>query len=187
MTEEAIEAASKGATLASISAVLFGTGEKTTAPALKPWRAAELFESLRDESDRFAEKTGKRPVIFLANMGPIPKHKARAEWSANFFGAGGVEALKNDGFKTAEECADAFEKSGANAAVICSSDDIYRDMAPSVAGLLKEKGAQKVLLAGRPGEQETAYREGGVDEFIFLGCNVYETLRVFREGMEAVK
>ena len=61
-------------------------------------RLAEPFEKLRDASDRALAKTGKRPKIFLANLGTPAEFNARATFAKNFFEAGGIEAVTNDGF-----------------------------------------------------------------------------------------
>jgi methylmalonyl-CoA mutase len=69
-----------------------------TYPPLKPIRLAEPFERLRDMSDRILDQTGARPKIFLANLGTLAEFTARATFAKNFFEAGGIEALTNDGF-----------------------------------------------------------------------------------------
>ena len=44
-------------------------------------------------------KTGARPKIFLANLGTLAEFTARATFAKNFFEAGGIEAVANDGFR----------------------------------------------------------------------------------------
>ena len=61
-------------------------------------RLAEPFEALRDASDRVLAKTGARPKVFLATLGRLPDFTARAMFAKNFYEAGGIEALSNDGF-----------------------------------------------------------------------------------------
>src|SRR5262249_22483843 len=63
-------------------------------------RLAAPFEALRDASDRMLAETGARPKVFLANLGPLSAFIARATFARNFFEAGGIEALTNDGFKS---------------------------------------------------------------------------------------
>ncbi len=38
-------------------------------------------------------------------------------------------------------------------------------------------GARSIVLAGHPGDNEQAWRAAGVDRFIFMKCDVLETLR----------
>lgn len=42
---------------------------------------------------------------------------------------------------------------------------------------LKAAGARCVVLAGNPGANEAAWREAGVDRFIFIKCDVLGVLR----------
>ncbi|HEX2678320.1 MAG TPA: methylmalonyl-CoA mutase family protein, partial [Polyangiales bacterium] len=144
--------------------------------ALPVRRQAEPFEQLRDRADAHAKKSGKRPSVFLANLGAIPQHKARSTFSTGFLNAGGVAALDNDGFATPEAVADAFAASGASFAILCGSDDQYVEWVPKVAPLLQAKGVKEILLAGRPGDHEAAFKAAGVSTFIFMGADVVATL-----------
>ena len=138
---------------------------------------AEPFEELRDASDAWLATQGQRPRAFLVNMGPVSHHTARATYSKNFFEAGGFEVIGSDGFRDAEAACHAFGTSGAKIAVICSSDKLYPDLVPAVATGLKEAGARTVVLAGHPGTHESAWRDAGVDKFIFVKCDVLALLR----------
>ena len=138
---------------------------------------AEPFEELRDAADAWQAKHGRRPRVFLANMGPVAHHTARATYAKNFFETGGFEVISTDGFQDAEAAAAAFGESGATIAVICSSDKLYPEVVPKVAARLKAAGARSVVLAGNPGANEAAWREAGVDRFIYVKCDVLATLQ----------
>lgn len=172
-----VAAAGSGATVGQMAGLVpvDGTPAEMNPLPMRPF--SQPFEQLRDASEQHEAQTGKRPQVFLANMGPVAHHIARANYTGNFFEAGGFEVLTNEGFAKPEQAAEAFKASGAQAAVICSSDKIYEELAADTARALKEAGAQHVLLAGRPGEMEAQLREAGVDMFIFIGCNVLDTLR----------
>jgi methylmalonyl-CoA mutase len=177
-TAALIGAAGEGASIGQLARALWTDGgEAPSIDPLTPQPYAEPFEALRDHSDRFLGQTGHRPAVFLANMGPLAHHTARATYAKNFFEAGGFGVLTNEGFADADAAAQAFASSGANIAVICSSDKLYETMVPDVAPALKDAGARTVVLAGRPGDNEAAYREAGVDRFIYIRCNVLQTLR----------
>ncbi|MCE5231465.1 methylmalonyl-CoA mutase subunit beta [bacterium] len=151
--------------------------EPTDIEPLRPHPFSEPFEALRTASDEFLEKTGRRPRVFLANMGPVARHTARANYASNFFGAGGFEIISNTGFKTPPEAAEAFKASGAHIAVICSDDKLYAELAADTAAALKAAGARTVVLAGNPGEAKAAYQAAGIDRFIYISCDVLEILR----------
>jgi len=176
-TAVAIEAAEAGASIGQMARALGFHVEHTDITPLAPHGFAEPFEELRDASDKWQATHGHRPRVFLANVGPVVHHTARATYSKNFFEAGGFDVVTNDGFADAEAAATAFTASGAKIAVICSSDKLYPDMVPQVAPKLKATGARTVVLAGNPGANEAAWREAGVDRFIFIKCDVLATLR----------
>jgi methylmalonyl-CoA mutase len=147
-----------------------------TFEGLPPMRLAEPFEALRDASDRTLAKTGARPKVFLANLGKLADFTARATFAKNFYEAGGIEAMTNDGFKSHADMIAAFKASGAKLACLCSSDKVYEQDATNAAKALTSVGAS-VSLAGRPGEHETEWRAAGVKAFIYIGCDALATLR----------
>ncbi len=180
-TRAAIEVAGNGATLGAMVQAMRGETARVRCEPLPALRQAQPYEELRDASDAYRAQHGQRPRVFLANLGPIPQHRVRALWSGNFLGAAGFEVLGNAGFATAraaaEACTVAVREQGALAAVICGTDQAYPDLVPTLAPMLAKAGAQRVLLAGRPGPHEQLWRDAGVHGFIFMGCDVLEALR----------
>lgn len=153
--------------------------DRPRTPAFEPLpriRLAQPFEELRDASDRVLERTGARPKVFLANLGRLADFTARATFAKNFFEAGGIEAVANDGFASVDEMIEAFKASGAKVACLCSSDEVYARDATAAAGALRQAGAS-VWLAGRPGAEDAALMQAGVRGFIFAGCDALATLR----------
>jgi methylmalonyl-CoA mutase len=152
-------------------------GSGTEVPALPCRRLAEPFEALRDAADRRLAQTGSRPKIFLANLGRLSDFSARATFAKNFFEAGGIEAVTNDGFASRNDMVAAFAASGTDLACLCGSDDGYGAEAVETAKALSAAKARRIWLAGRPGEQEAALRAAGVQDFIFVGCDVLAELQ----------
>lgn len=138
-------------------------------------RLAQPFEHFRRKGDAQLQKTGERPKVFLATLGPKKAHGARAQFTTQLLAAGGVVPVGQGPFD-AGTVGPAFKESGAQVAVIASSDSLYEAEAGPIAQALKAAGAQVVLIAGRPGEHEDSWREAGVDSFLFLGCDVVELL-----------
>jgi len=187
----AVQAARAGATIGEIAATLAGPeanrqGESTTPLAAHPYAAA--YEQLRDMVDAYAKTHGdKRPRVFLANMGTPNEFLARANYARDFFEAGGFEPVDNGGFTDAHVAAAAFAASHAEIAVICSTDARYATDVEQVAPKLVAAGARTVVLAGNPGSNEARYRAAGVNQFIFIKCNVFEIVRslLHQEGVLA--
>lgn len=151
-----------------------------TEALLVPVRWAGHFEDLRDRADA-ARAGGADPVVFLANLGPVATHTARATFAKNLFEAGGIRATTSErgasnGFDSAEDAAADFSASGARLVCICSADDVYAERATATAAALKAAGAAVVYLAGNPGERRDAESAAGVDEFVHVGIDVLDTL-----------
>jgi methylmalonyl-CoA mutase len=145
--------------------------------ALVPTRLAAPFELLRDKSDAILKKTGKRPRVFLANLGTAADFTARATFAKSFFETGGIEAIDTEGFSEADALAAAWKASGAGLACLCSQDKVYAEQAVAAAKALQAAGARHIYLAGRPGEQEATLRDAGVTDFIFAGGDALATLQ----------
>ena len=175
--------------------------------ALSAMRLAAPFETLRDRSDEILKSKGKRPRVFLANLGTSADFTARATFARSFFETGGVEAIdfppapsalpfgESPGpveaqllpmgeVKDFATLAAAFKASGADLACLCSQDKIYAQQAETAAQALQNAGAKHIYLAGRPDGQEAAYRAAGVDEFIFAGVDALGVLREAYRRME---
>ena len=176
--DNAVEAALAGATIAELmTAVTEGDGAETVT-AIAPHRWSERFEALRQRTEEYKAEKNDNVKIFLANMGPIPQHKARADFTTGFLQVGAFEVLGNDGFKTVEEAADAARASGADAVVICSTDATYPEIVPALAPKLHEVLPKaRVFLAGAaPKDLLETYKEAGIDEYISVRANCYEIL-----------
>ena len=176
--DNAVEAALAGATIAELmTAVTEGNGAETVT-AIAPHRWSERFEALRQRTEEYKAEKNDNVKIFLANIGPIPQHKARADFTTGFLQVGAFEVLGNDGFKTVEEAADAARASGADAVVICSTDATYPEIVPALAPKLHEVLPKaRVFLAGAaPKDLLETYKEAGIDEYISVRANCYEIL-----------
>ncbi|WP_394814697.1 methylmalonyl-CoA mutase family protein [Streptomyces millisiae] len=138
-------------------------------------RRDEAFEALRARADE-ARAAGVEPRVFLAALGPVAAHTARAGFAANLFQAAGIEPVHEPVSVDADTVAAAFGASGAPVACLCSDDARYAEQAAAVAAALKAAGARRVLLAGRPGEREAEYRAAGVDTFVFVGVDAVAVL-----------
>ena len=147
-------------------------------------RLAAPFEQLRDRSDQILKTTGKRPGVFLANLGTAADFTARATFAKSFFEAGGIAAIDSEGFADPAALAVACKGSGAGLMCLCSSDKVYAEHAVDAAKALQSAGIRYIYLAGRPGEQEAAMRQAGVAEFIFAGGDALALLQSAYEGME---
>jgi len=150
---------------------------------VKIQRGAEAFEDLRRRSEAYAARTGVRPKVFLANMGPIPQHKARADFSRGFLEVGAFDVIGNDGFESTDQAVKAALDSGASAVVICSTDKSYPDLVPPlVKGIKDAKPDAMVIVAGYPSDHIDAFKQAGVDDFIHVRANCHELLNTLQQN-----
>lgn len=178
LIEDAEKAINAGATLGEIAAALTGGSAGEKVEAILPHRWTERYEELRQRTEKFIADTGENVKIFLANMGPIPQHKARADFVTSFMQVAAFDVLTNNGFPTVEEAVKAAVESGAGYAIVCSTDATYPELAPAVTkGIKAVKQEMKVFLAGAPSaELKALCDEAGMDDYISVKSNCYETL-----------
>ena len=106
-------------------------------------------------------------------MGPIPQHKARADFAGTFMEVAKFEVLRNDGFANTDDAIAAAKASGADVAIICSTDDTYPELVPVLAkGIKAAAPGMKVMLAGAaPAELKAEWDAAGVDEYVNVKAN----------------
>jgi methylmalonyl-CoA mutase len=132
-------------------------------------RAAQAFEELRDR----AASADRPPRVYLATIGPIARHTARAGFAGNLFQAGGLETPSGDGIE-------GFTDAGTTVACICGTDRDYAASAAELAAALKTAGATQVWLAGKPD-----LAVDGVDGYVFAGCDALAALRSVHDELGA--
>jgi methylmalonyl-CoA mutase len=130
-------------------------------------RAAAAFEELRDR----AEAQQPRPAVYLATLGPIARHTARASFAANLFQAGGLLTPSGDG-------AAGLAEAGTTVACVCGTDKDYAESAAGLVAELRAGGATSVWLAGKPDLQVD-----GVDGYVYAGCDALAALRTAHEQL----
>lgn len=188
--EGAVEAFSNGATLAQVVAASTKADAPVEVEAIAAHHWTERYEALRFDTEAYMKKTGKNVEVFLANMGPIPQHKARADFSTSFLQVGEFNVHLNDGFQDGEDgtaiekCVKAASEFPYDVAVICSTDKTYPEIVPALAPELKKvlpEGATLFLAGAAPKDLEQVYRDAGVDDFISVKANCFQTLKTLQK------
>jgi methylmalonyl-CoA mutase len=130
------------------------------APATLADRYAAPFERLRD-------RPASRPV-FLATMGPVAAHTARATFAANLLAAGGIDTVTAGATRDVEEVLAGYD--GEAVACLCGTDRAYAEWGADLATALRGAGAAYVAVAGKPGDLPVDDSAAlGVDAMAFLG------------------
>ncbi|WP_334177106.1 methylmalonyl-CoA mutase family protein [Pseudoxanthobacter sp.] len=145
-------------------------------------RLAEPYEGLRDAMDAYVAAGHAVPKVFLAGLGSPGSFNGRVGFARAAFEAGGLPASGNETKSDIIGLVKAFRESGATAVCLCGSDETYAapadggegglSTAAAAAAAFAAAGAGLVALAGRPGDNEAAWRAAGVKEFLFAGDNL---------------
>jgi methylmalonyl-CoA mutase len=134
-------------------------------------RAAASFEDLRDA----VEAVQPRPGVYLATLGPVARHTARATFAANLFQAGGLRTPAADGVSS-------FAAASTTVACICGTDRDYASDAAGLAAELRSAGATQVWLAGPPSLAVDGGLDG-IDGYVYAGCDALAVLRSVLERL----
>ncbi|CAB4697481.1 MAG: methylmalonyl-CoA mutase [Actinobacteria bacterium] len=123
---------------------------------VRPYGAS--FEALRDEP-------ASSPV-FLATMGTVAQHTARATFASNLLAAGGIAVDVAGPSADADELVAAY--AGQPVVCLAGSDPAYAEWAGSAIAALRAAGATRVIVAGKPRDDADDSCAMGVDALAFL-------------------
>lgn len=178
IVDKITEAYLLGTTIGEISSALNSAHkEELKIEKLQKRRASEEFEGLRNIAQQYKTKNGSLPKVYLANFGSILEYKGRADFSKGFFEVGGFDVIDPKGVSNTDEIVNGSLESGAPIVVVCSTDDNYPKIVPSITKGLKDKNPNiQIILAGYPKDQIEEHKKSGIDDFIFLGADVMTIL-----------
>lgn len=132
-------------------------------------RWATAFEELRDVPPSAA--------VFLATLGPVAAHTARAGYVLNAFAAGGITAVQAGPTTGVDEVLAAYD--GQRVVCLAGTDTAYADLGVELAAALRAAGAHRVLLAGRP----SATLAEHVDDHVAAGGDLIAFLQRTRRAL----
>ena len=134
-------------------------------------RYAAAFEALRNRSDAYLAKTGKRPQAVLLPVGPLAEHNIRTTFASNLLASGGIEVV-NPG--TVDAAGVFAVADGHAAAVVCGTDARYAEEASGVVKAARAAGITHIYLAGP--EQAVADAADQPDEYLTMKIDAVEAL-----------
>ena len=127
-------------------------------------RYGAAFEALRDEP--------ATSPVFLATMGSVAAHTARATFAANLLAAGGIAVVVAGPTRDADGVLAAYD--GQAVACLAGPDAAYDEWGADLVARLREAGARHVIVAGKP-------RDLDVDDSCAVGVDALAFLRRTRE------
>ncbi len=126
-------------------------------------RYGDAFEALRD-------RPAAAPV-FLATMGPVAQHTARATFAANLLAAGGIGVASAGPTDGADAVLAAY--AGEPVACLAGAEAAYDDWGGELAERLRAAGVRHLIVAGKP--------RAWADDSCAIGIDALDFLRRTRE------
>lgn len=130
----------------------------------------QAFEALRDDPAPGA--------VFLATMGTVAAHTARATFASNLFAAGGIAVVNPGRADDVEAVLAAYSGPDGGQPVVCltGSDSAYAAWGADLVAALRAAGARWVILAGKKADFE-------VDDTCAMGVDALDFLTRTREKL----
>jgi methylmalonyl-CoA mutase len=129
-------------------------------------RYGAAFEALRDDPP-----SGR---VFLATMGSVAAHTARATFATNLLAAGGIAVDVAGASETADDLV--AKHDGQPVVCLAGSDGAYDAWADEAARALRAAGAHWVVIAGK--------RRDSVDDSVAMGVDALDFLTRTREKLQ---
>jgi len=128
-------------------------------------RYGASFEALRDQP--------ATTPVFLATLGTISQHTARATFAANLFAAGGIAVEVAGPTSGVDELLASYTGNDVAYPVVClaGTDAAYAEWGAAAVEALRSAGAEHVIIAGKPDAVEAEVDDAasiGVDALAFL-------------------
>jgi methylmalonyl-CoA mutase len=159
------------------------SNEETSVEKLSIRRGAEVFETLRLQTEEYAKKTGNAPKVFLWTAGDLAMRLARATFIKNFFGCAGYTVIDTNGIPNVAEGIELVKKNEPQIVAICSKDDEYLEQAKEIFPALEKEFPNIVrIIAGNPKETEEL-KAAGAQDFIHVLTNAIESLSSYQKKL----
>lgn len=149
-------------------------------PERAPWERPGVHYAAPYEDMRSAPAA--RPV-FLATMGTVAAHTARATFATNLLAAGGVAVEAAGATAGVDDVTAAY--AGQPVVCLAGTDAAYAAWGADLVAALRAAGASYVVLAGKPGERTVRQGSGDdtVDDWAAMGVDALGFLGRIREEL----
>jgi methylmalonyl-CoA mutase len=136
------------------------------------YRYGAAFESMRADPPRSR--------VFLATLGPVARHTARAGFATNLLAAGGIGVEVAGATTGVDDLIGAY--AGQPVVCLAGTDAAYAEWGSEAAAALRAAGASRVVVAGAPTGSTTELFEAA-DDSCALGLDAVAFLTRTREAL----
>ncbi len=139
------------------------------------------FEYLRERMLWHEDTGNARPEVLLLPLGPVGWRRARADFSADFFRAGGFAIADPGGFASLAEAVQHARECGAPIVVVCADDASHAELVPAITSDLPDA---LVYVAGRPPQDGEPSADWGAADFVFEGAHAIDILCAAQDRLD---
>jgi len=158
-----------------------GTPEIRSLPQI---RVSSGIEDVRLQTERYAKAHAGPPLVLLAPIGPPGPRSARATFARNFFGVAGFEIEAPLRFESPSDAAQAVIEMEPEIVVVCSGNDEYSTLVPTLQSQLNAHGpAPLLVVAAAPDSLDD---DVPADAFVHRGMPLRQTLQKFQRRLGIV-
>lgn len=145
-------------------------------PVRPPWPAPPETQAWAADFEQLRDAPAHTPV-FLATLGPVAEHAARAGFVTNLLAAGGVPVRSAGRTQGPADLAAAWQ--GEPVVVVAGADPTYAVWGADAVAALRAAGARTVILAGAPPAELASL----VDDHVAAGQDAIDFLRRLRAAL----
>ncbi|TGK03951.1 methylmalonyl-CoA mutase [Leptospira semungkisensis] len=138
--------------------------------------AGDALEEIRMATEDWENKNQTTVKALLLPLGDLKMKKARAIFSLNFLGCGGLNVIDPGSYENSQEAILGISKEAPNVIVLCSSDEEVLSYAKEILPQIKKDSKVLVYVAGYPKDQIPELESLGVNGFLHVRSNLLETL-----------
>ncbi|MDP2173472.1 MAG: acyl-CoA mutase large subunit family protein [Candidatus Cloacimonadaceae bacterium] len=155
-------------------------------PTRERLSAAMHLEALRDAV--LAHRSINKADVMMLGFGINPQIKPRVDFSIGFLQIAAFDIVNQNVFESVVTAVNEVATAKPKAVCVCATDESYPSLVSALCRELKALPTPPVIiLAGYPTDMVESYRTAGVEIFIHLRANAFETLKdiAIRMGVNA--
>ncbi|WP_462412135.1 methylmalonyl-CoA mutase family protein [Neobacillus sp. Marseille-QA0830] len=164
----------------------FGAASEIQITNIPQRRLSEPYEQLRNRAKQLEANTGAPVVAGMLCLGELKQHKPRLDFMKGFLAAGGIQTIESGPLFCLEEAKRFLNEAQLKWACLCGTNEQYEQMGHELLLALKTEYPNLVFcLAGLPEkEKQEHWRKEGINQFIHVKSNCYETVSAILGSME---
>ncbi|QCJ43382.1 methylmalonyl-CoA mutase [Bacillus sp. S3] len=149
-------------------------------------RLAKPYEQLRKKAKELEENSGFKPAMGLICLGELKQYKARLDFMKGFLAAGGIQAVESKSIFSINDARQFVSNQTSKHLCLCGTNEQYETIGHEILEAFRADFPERnIYLAGLPDKEKQArWLDEGINQFIHMKSNCYETLLTILSKLE---